>query len=305
MKLTRRIILSLACVMLAGCSGVKPSAPVPLLAMAPASLDGDPRVQVIELPIAGLPAECAAKAVVVLPQHYLDEPAARFRTVYLLHGFGGTCQRFYKACIQLDRPPKGLADRFGLILVFADGQRGSWYMDAPADAIDSAQWQLETRLTRHLLPEIDRRYRTVAEPAARGVCGTSMGGHGALYLAARHPDLFGACGSIAGICQLSDTTNPAEMAKRLGPLEQQRARWIEHSVLTQCDKFAGRSTAILMDIGQDDPFFMDNRAVHDKLSRLGVPHDYFERPGGHTGAFWSNALPYHLQFMADHLKPTP
>ncbi|NNU34795.1 esterase family protein, partial [Mucilaginibacter sp. S1162] len=29
----------------------------------------------------------------------------------------------------------------------------------------------------------------------------------------------------------------------------------------------------------------------------GIEHDYTERPGGHTGAYWANSLSYHLLFF--------
>ena len=85
-----------------------------------------------------------------------------------------------------------LADRWGMILVTPDGNRTSWYLDAPKDVPDSADWQYETAITKCAIPAVDAQYRTWAESAGRGVMGTSMGGHGALYLGARHPELLGA-----------------------------------------------------------------------------------------------------------------
>jgi enterochelin esterase-like enzyme len=39
------------------------------------------------------------------------------------------------------------------------------------------------------------------------------------------------------------------------------------------------------------------RLVYDK-----IPHDYIERPGGHTWPYWENALPYHLVFFQKILQ---
>jgi S-formylglutathione hydrolase FrmB len=247
-----------------------------------------------------------SNALVIVPQDYNVETQAakakRYPVVYLLHGHGADYTRFYNKFREVGRPLSNLADRFGMILVTADGKRCSWYLDTPSDMPDAADWQYETIITKHLIPEIDRKFRTWSGPAGRGVVGTSMGGHGALYLAARHPELFGACGSIAGVLNLINTTNPQDLCKRLGMLEQNRARWLEQSAITQCEKLVGRHTAILIDVGWNDPFFWDNRAVHDKLMKLGVAHDYIERAGSHDAQYWVNALPYHLQFVADRLK---
>ena len=59
----------------------------------------------------------------------------------------------------------------------------------------------------------------------------------------------------------------------------------------------------MLDCGFSDPFFDDHRLLHEKLMRLQVPHEYVVRPGGHDWTYWIHALPYHLQFASDRLKP--
>ncbi len=261
----------------------------------------------IRFAVPGRSPDAASQAVIMLPRSYLLEEgrpdARRWPVVYLLHGYGGDCHRLGTMFRQAGRPLEDAAEFFGLILVAADGRRASWYLDAAPDAPEAGDWQYETIVTRHLVPEIDRRLRTWAEPAGRGLTGMSMGGHGAVYLAARHPELFSACSAMAGVFSLTDTTQPRELAARLGSLEEHRDRWIEHSVLTQAGRFRGRPAALFIDCGTEDPFIHNNRAVHRRLIELGVPHDYIERPGGHTTAYWVNAMPYHLRFLADRLKP--
>jgi S-formylglutathione hydrolase FrmB len=276
---------------------------------APAPLPSDnPCVSIIKFPVPAKLPDATSNAVVIVPREYVKESKGlgvgrRWPVLYLLHGYGGTHTRYWEKFSEVGRPLDALADRYGLILVTADGNRSSWYLDAYPELPDAKDWQYETIITRHLIPEVDRRFRTWNDRAGRGITGNSMGGHGALYLAARHPELFSACSSIAGVLSLRDVLNPQDLAKRLGPLETTRERWIEHSVLTQAEKFVGQSTAILFDCGWEDPFIHNTRALHLKLMNLKVPHDYTERPGGHTAEYWVNSLPYHLQFMADHLKP--
>lgn len=248
-------------------------------------------------------AQAESKAVVVVPRGYLEDSIRRWPVLYLLHGHGAGYTSYWTRFAGIGRPLDALADRFGLILVAADGKQTSWYLDAAGDVPGAMDWQYETVITGHLVPEVDRRFRTWSDPAGRGITGVSMGGHGALYLCARHPELFSACSGIAGIFDLTDTTDPQNLGRRLGPIEQHRDRWLEHSVITQAEQFAGRSTAVFFDCGWEDPFFNNNRALHLKLMGLKVPHDYIERPGGHTAEYWTNATPYHLQFMADRLRP--
>ncbi len=69
---------------------------------------------------------------------------------------------------------------------------GNQFVDSPAIG-DYARY-----LADELIPEIDRRYRTIAESAGRAAFGKSSGGFGALHLARTRPGLFGAVASHAG-----------------------------------------------------------------------------------------------------------
>lgn len=268
----------------------------------------------IEFSIPGSKESTVSHAIVVLPADYSGTQATgsstapessslkRWPVVYLLHGYTGNCFDWYLHTSQTDRFLPRLASRYRVIIVLPDGKASSWYMNAQTQRPDPADWQWETVITKYLIQEIDKRYQTWAQPAGRGIAGLSMGGHGALYLAARHPELFCACSSMSGVMDLTASPQKYDLAKRLGPFEQFRERWEQESVMKQCEKFAGRSTGILLDCGWSDAFAEQNRALHAKLLDLHVPHDYIERPGGHSWEYWVNALPYHLQFMADRLR---
>ena len=64
----------------------------------------------------------------------------------------------------------------------------------------SALGHYARHIVEELVPEIDRRFRTIARPEARGVFGKSSGGFGGLHLAARYPGVFGGVASHAGDC---------------------------------------------------------------------------------------------------------
>jgi len=87
-----------------------------------------------------------------------------------------------------------MADRYGAIIVTPDGGVDSWYFDSPVDPT----YRYETFVTQELIPYIDKLYKTVADRSGRAIAGLSMGGHGALYLAIRHQELFAAAGSMSG-----------------------------------------------------------------------------------------------------------
>lgn len=127
--------------------------------------------------------------VVIVPDLY-GKLQASYPVVYLLHGYSGD----YLDWISRVPSLRDAVDEFHLIIVCPDGGFSSWYFDSPVDST----MRYETFVSGELVPAIDKRYHTIGDKGHRGICGLSMGGHGALYLAIRHPDLFGAAVSISG-----------------------------------------------------------------------------------------------------------
>lgn len=283
---------------------------VVLLPVVPTPADSTTRpasdcVQTITFAIPGSHEGATSKAMVIMPPEYTKPRAANVRwpAVYLLHGYSDNYESWYKYTRTTDRSLDLMAARFRTIIVLPDGNYSSWYLDAPPDAPESADWQWETIITKHLVPEIDKRFRTWAEPAGRGIAGLSMGGHGAIYLCARHPELFSACGSMSGVMDVRRFKDKYRLARLLGPYEANPQHWLEYSAVTQAEKFIGRQVGIFIECGLGDKSIIGgNQEMHRKLIELNIPHDYMERPGGHNWPYWINALPYHLQFMTDRLK---
>src|SRR5205823_5770656 len=68
-----------------------------------------------------------------------------------------------------------------------------------------------------VIPAIDRRFRTLANRAHRAIAGFSMGGYGAVALAARHPDLFAAVGGFSGVVHITIPEDPYQGAPASNP----------------------------------------------------------------------------------------
>ena len=131
------------------------------------------------------------KNVVILPTEYNPNTPQDWPVVYLLHGFRGR----YDTWINKTQPDlPAAASRMGEIIVCPDGGFSSWYWDSPIDST----MRYETYITQELIAAIDSLYQTRPSREGRAITGYSMGGHGALYLALRHTNIFGACGSMSG-----------------------------------------------------------------------------------------------------------
>ena len=130
---------------------------------------------------------------IYLPAGY-EQSAARYPTLYLLHGRGDSMTAWTQEKADLDRlistgkiPP--------VVVVMPDApwaDRGSWYVDSQYTGADYPGLPVETALTRDLVQHVDRTYRTVNGRWARAIGGYSMGGAGALRYVLAHQDLFGA-----------------------------------------------------------------------------------------------------------------
>ena len=139
------------------------------------------------------------KNTVIVPQQYLvPGDTARWPVVYLLHGADGS-YRDWPRKARLD----SLATRYGVIIVCPDGQ-DSWYFDSPVDPT----MQFETYVGTELVQWIDAHYRTRAAREGRAITGLSMGGHGALWIGWRHPDVFAQTGSMSGGENLAPFPHP-------------------------------------------------------------------------------------------------
>lgn len=230
----------------------------------------------------------AIPCIVIVPDMYGKLQAA-YPVVYLLHGYSGNYLDWITRVPEL----KNAVDEYHLIIVCPDGGFSSWYFDSPIDSTI----RYETFMIKELVPEIDARYKTIPDREHRAICGLSMGGHGALYLAIRHPHEFGATGSISGGVDILPFPDNWDIKKRLGDQKTHKANWEKNSVINLVDSLNNNELKIIIDDGVNDIFIKENRALHQKLLHLKINHVYIERPGGHTWNYWHNAIDYELLFF--------
>lgn len=231
------------------------------------------------------------KAVYIFPDSYDNQK--RFSTIYLLHGYGGSYADYPKKIPALQY----YADLYQVIIVCADGS-SSWYLDSPVDE----KWKYETYISKELVAFTDEHYKTKAERNHRAITGLSMGGHGALTVAIKHQDVFGAAGSMSGGLDLRPFPANWEIAKRLGSQAEFPERWAKNSVIELIPALSTLQLALIIDCGKDDFFYQVNMAMHQKLLYHNIPHDFIIRPGAHNWQYWSNAITYQLLYFDQFFK---
>lgn len=263
-------------------------------------------VDTLDVPSAAM--KRTMKAAVVVPESYRSaKNKAMYPVLYLLHGGGGTFSDWLR-----QTPDKmlvhRLADQYNLIIVMPEGERLSGYLDSPIQKDNL----FETYIASELIEKIDNTYRTIRDRKGRVITGLSMGGHGALYLASRHPDIYCAAGSMSGAVDLNRTNwridaqfasqiEPA-FTRILGSPGSTPDLYATNSVVNMVDRIKASGLRLIIDCGVDDFLIEPNRELHRRLVYSKVEHDYTERPGGHTWDYWQNSLPYHILFFREVLK---
>lgn len=136
----------------------------------------------------------------------------------------------------------------------------------------------------------------VKETSPLFINGLSMGGFGALRLAARHPEKFRAAGGHSSITHFEQFKLFVEE-----PLEAYGCAREDQSVLECLLRKRGQLPALRFDCGSEDPLIEYNRELSRKLTQAGVIHRYEEFPGGHSWPYWETHLADMLRFFARQL----
>ncbi|CAJ0571950.1 unnamed protein product, partial [Mesorhabditis spiculigera] len=122
------------------------------------------------------------------------------------------------------------------------------------------------------------------DPAQIGIFGHSMGGHGALTIGLKNPELFKSISAFSPICH---PKNCAWGKKAFGNyLGLDESTWDEYDAALLCKSYAGPKRRLLVDQGQEDQFLKDGQLQPESLKdtpnvevythlRAGYDHSYY------------------------------
>jgi S-formylglutathione hydrolase len=136
------------------------------------------------------------------------------------------------------------------------GHGAGFYLDA-TQAPWSTHWRMESYLMNELLPEVIEHFK--ADDARVGIFGHSMGGHGALTLALRHPDRFKSVSAFAPIAAPSQC--PWGHKAFDGYLGDDKKAWAAHDA-TALIEAGQKAPHILIDQGLVDKFLAQQLHPH-------------------------------------------
>ncbi len=142
-----------------------------------------------------------------------------------------------------------------------------------------------------------------ADPKRQSILGHSMGGHGALTIALRHPGRYRAASAFSPIVAPSQV--PWGIKALGGYLGDTRETWRRHDTVALIEDGA-RFSDFLVDVGDADPFLTEQlrpELLERACSQAGIPLLLRRQPGyDHSYYFVSTFMEDHLRWHAARLK---
>ncbi len=174
------------------------------------------------------------------------------------------------------------------------GKGAGFYLDAT-----QAPWNTHYNMYTYISAELPKLLRENFPIRCFGLFGHSMGGHGALTIAQKHPDLFQSVSAFAPVSRPSqDGWGPAAFTAYLG---SDTTTWNDYDATALMSRHTGPATLpqILIDQGLDDGAYKEGRlnpeAFAAACKSVGQPVNLRFHPGYDHGYFFIQT------FINDHL----
>jgi S-formylglutathione hydrolase FrmB len=240
----------------------------------------------------------------ILPPDYNEARATRYPVLYLLHGITG----HYSDWLTHTNLADYAAD-YRMIIVIPEGNNG-WYTDSATVVND----KYESYILKDLIPDVQKRYRTIEARFGRAIAGLSMGGYGALKFGLKNPETFAFAASLSGVVPAASLTEEDlkgmgatihdSVFAVFGPAGSETRK--KNDILEMVRGLsAGRLASLpyfYVDCGTEDFLIIPNQQFAALLTAKKVPHEYRELPGNHNWAYWDQQVQEVVRLAAQHVR---
>ena len=287
--------------------------------------------------------------VVYLPPSYGTPANAsrRYPVAVYLHGaFGSEVDWTAQGRLAAVMDSLVAAGMREMIIVMPDGDDGWWTTwhslndvaacrrtprNENADTYCVPWPKYDDYVVHDVLAHADSLYRTLPQRASRAIAGLSMGGYGAISIAARHPAVFAVAASHSGVLRpalMADSSTLATTGvvtmrdahtrdelrvasggrwERIVPaFGTDSVSWMSRDPSRLIERALRRGEvvpALFVDVGLEDYLLPMSRSFRDNMAALHVPLRYAEWSGQHDWTYWKAHLPESLRFIAARLVP--
>jgi S-formylglutathione hydrolase FrmB len=284
------------------------------------------RARVVDLTFTTKALDAETHVRVLLPAAFDPSGRTRYPVMYLLHGANTNYT------VWTDRGETEKATQHSrLIVVMPDTGTDGWWSNWWNYGRPGAP-QNETYSVAQLVPWIDDHMPTIASRAGRAIAGVSMGGFGAMHLAARHPDLFSAVASFSGavdsnapfVVALTSSVGPDRgyaPAAIFGPRPTDEVRSRGHNPWDLAANLRGLRLFIATGDGMsggpdgcsgdvyESQVHEESVALHQQLVADRIAHTWLDYgPGCHNFYYWNRDLRQWLSILTAwfaHPAPPP
>ncbi len=227
----------------------------------------------------------------IVPPGYAAAANIRYPVIYLLHGLTGHYDNWTSKTLVA-----AYAVDNDVILITPEGNDG-WYTDSASKPND----RYESYIIKELIPEVDRKFRTIADRDHRAIAGLSMGGFGSMKFGLKYPEMFALAGSFSGALGASSYRTLEELPP--GGIRTSLiaifgdpgstthvANDIFKIVRDASPEKIKAMPYFYLDCGTEDFLFQNNRDFASLLVEKKIPHEYRQLPGAHNWPYWNTQV---------------
>jgi S-formylglutathione hydrolase len=212
--------------------------------------------------------------------------------------YRAACAELGLAFVAPDTSPRG--ERVPNVDEYDFGQGAGFYVDATQEPW-AANFRMWTYLTEELPGIVGMNFPI--DIFRQGIMGHSMGGHGALTVALRHPQAFRSVSAFAPIVAPSQV--PWGQKALSGYLGDDSAAWRKHDAVALIEDGA-RLKELLVDVGDADPFLekeLKPQLLQRACADADIPLTLRMQPRyDHSYYFISTFMADHLRWHAERLR---
>ena len=245
-----------------------------------------------------------------LPADYTTSQRS-YPVLYLLHGYSDDetgWTQFGEVKKIVDQQSENL-EVTDMIIAMPDAGV-DWYVNS-----HDGKTRYEDFFFEEFIPYIESTYRARSEKQYRAVAGLSMGGHGTLVYALKHPAMFAAAAPLSAAVWTEEGVMEMEQngwdqyfgfiygvglvgEERLtAHVRESNALFILED-LTEEELEKVKSVKFYIDCGDDDFLIEGNMELHAVLRKMQIEHEFRVRDGAHNWTYWRTALPVVLEFIS-------
>ena len=214
---------------------------------------------------------------IFLPPQYTAEPERRFTVIYWLHDSLGNAHDC-EAAVERISNFMAVGKMRPMIIVCPQSLPTGWCVDSRDGARPAEQ-----ALVLDLVSHIDSTYRTNANRFGRALEGFSRGGYAALRLGMKYPAVFGKISILSPALRRTLGEEPKALADStfFGDRDYYAACHPSSLALANCALIRSTQKIRIFQEAKAPPYQAGVLDFHDRLTKLGIPHEYNVLPVEH------------------------